>query len=782
MKTRRLLALFLSLLPLLAVAEEVDLSGASLLVSPSIRSPLRETVTRVLQEELYKRTALRTESATKWSRPVAIAVALSSDTALFGTPVPATAQKLTAKDGFTCHIESQGGKHTVWLIAADDRGALFAGGYLLRTARLSRHKILFDTRSAIATSPEYPIRGHQLGYRNTANSYDAWTPEQYEQYIRDLAIFGTNCIEAIPFETPSPLMKRSVPEMNRHISGICRQYGLDYWVWTPVTVDLADEKLFEEEVKKHSAYYRECPKLDDVFVPGGDPGDNHPKEVLPFLKAIAAELEKYHPGAGVWLSLQGFSDEQTDYFYLYLEQESPDWLRGVVSGPGSPPIPDTRYRLPKKYRHRHYPDITHTVRCQYPSPSWDQAYALTLGREPVNPEPFYYAQVYRRYAPFTDGFITYSDGAHDDVNKILWSRLGWDGAESVRHIAEQYVQFFFGTAPGLRVTDAIFALERNWRGAIAENGGIESAFAVWKRLEAACPSLQKNWRWQMLLLRAYYDTYTARRKAYEEGLEKEANAILQAAGAIGVEQAMQQALDKVNEADAYHPDSALRQKITAYCEALFLSVGLQTSVGKHGAKGAERGCVLDFVDYPLNNRWWLADQFDGIRRIPTVEEQLARLEVIRTWENPGKGSYYDNISHIAQSPHTRTVTDDACDVAWWDNGMSRKRLSTQLFQNFPRLTYEDLDPEGRYKIRISGFGEALLRVDGIRIAPVVYDRGLEEFKEFLIDRKYVSDGRLEVSFDEPEESRLNWRQYSKVCDVWLLKQEDTSIHSLNHTH
>jgi hypothetical protein len=34
----------------------------------------------------------------------------------------------------------------------------------------------------------------------------------------------------------------------------------------------------------------------------------------------------------------------------------------------------------------------------------------------------------------------------------------------------------------------------------------------------------------------------------------------------------------------------------------------------------------------------------------------------------------------------------------------------------------------------------------------------------------VSDGRIEVSFDEPEESKINWRQKSKVCDMWLLKQ------------
>ena len=57
-----------------------------------------------------------------------------------------------------------------------------------------------------------------------------------------------------------------------------------------------------------------------------------------------------------------------------------------------------------------------------------------------------------------------------------------------------------------------------------------------------------------------------------------------------------------------------------------------------------------------------------------------------------------------------------------------------------------------------------------RVDPFIYNKDLEEFKEFHIASKYVCDGRIEVTFDEPEESKLNWRQKSKVCDIWLLKK------------
>ena len=78
---------------------------------------------------------------------------------------------------------------------------------------------------------------------------------------------------------------------------------------------------------------------------------------MPFLKDLSHRLVKYHPKAGIWISLQGFSAEQVDYFYRYLDEHQPDWLRGVVSGPSSPSIAGTRHRLPTKYHHRHYPDI-----------------------------------------------------------------------------------------------------------------------------------------------------------------------------------------------------------------------------------------------------------------------------------------------------------------------------------------------------------------------------------------------------------------------------------------
>ena len=55
---------------------------------------------------------------------------------------------------------------------------------------------------------------------------------------------------------------------------------------------------------------------------------------------------------------------------------------------------------------------------------WDAAFALAEARECVNPRPRAYANIFRLFQPPTCGFIAYSEGCNDDVNKILWLALG----------------------------------------------------------------------------------------------------------------------------------------------------------------------------------------------------------------------------------------------------------------------------------------------------------------------------------------------------------------------
>ncbi|KPL10535.1 hypothetical protein AMJ85_05555 [candidate division BRC1 bacterium SM23_51] len=766
-----------------AARDALDLTSATIVVRGDAAPVPEQTAGAVLAEEVERRTGVRWPIVTSWSEdgPVVV-LASGANKMLHGKAVPE--RLLTTKpEGFaiTTDISEPTGP-VVWIVGADPRGALYGVGYLLRNLHWTEGTARLVEPLELATAPAYPIRGHQLGHRARANSYDTWDAAQYEQYIRELTFFGVNCVENIPFQgASSPLMKVPRNVMNRELSAICERYGLDYWVWTPAPFDLNDTDHRSASLDEHEAFYAACPRLDAVFFPGGDPGDNHPKLVMLFLEDLSKRLAKYHPRAKIWISLQGFNRGRVNFFYGWLAEHEPDWLGGIVAGPSSPPIPATRKRLPKRYGLRHYPDITHTVRCQYPVAWWDPAFAFTLGREPVNPQPLYYAAVHNFFAPYTDGFLTYSDGVNDDVNKTVWSALGWDPAADVRDVLVEYCRLFFGAEVAEQAADGILALERNWEGPLATNGGVDATLALWQALDAKVPHLRENWRWQLCLLRAYYDAYTRHRLIYETELEQQANDALAEAATLGADAAMDKALAILKRADTERCRPQWRARVVDLCDELFHSIGLQTSVEKYHASGAERGAVLDYLDFPLNNRWWLEDEIAKARATTTEKEKLARLDMVRTWENPGPGSFYDDIGNVAKSPHVirgEGINTDPNmernpnpDFMWWDSGKRRVRQSWVSKMDWPLgLRYDGLAPEATYVVRTTGYGQCLLRVDRVQVKPTVDGKDIGETKEFPVPKELYEDGSIVLTFDAPFEPHLNWRVQSRLSEVWLIKR------------
>lgn len=736
------------LLAFAASAPGLDLSRATIV------DPGRGLASTVLSEEVERRTGLR----------LPVAAAASSG----GAAITLRTRAGLPSEGFAIRTSGAG----VSVEGADARGLFYGVGYLLRQLHWAPGRLDLPAELEVTSAPRFPIRGHQIGFRATANSWDAWTVAQFDQYFRELALFGVNAIEdiAVGDESKNPLVKAPKREMNRAISQLCQRYGLDYWLWSPVTVDLKDEGKAAQLLDEFTGHFRNAPALTGVFVPGGDPGANAPEVLLPYLSRIAARLRAAHPRAKVWLSLQGFSEAKAEFVYRWLGREVPDWFGGVVAGPSSPPVADTRSRLPAGLKLRLYPDLTHNKISQFEVPEWDQAYALTLGREAINPRPVEYAAIFAREMPLSDGFISYSDGVHDDVNKAIWSALAWDPNRAPRDILIEYCRLYFSPARAAELADAILALERNWRGSLIANGAVEATWRQWRDLEAAHPALAGNWRWQMYLLRANYDAYVRRRLIAAEKSENEANAWLRRAGELGAERAMAGALAAL-EAPNAAPE--LRARIEELCARLFQSIGLQTSVAKYQASGAERGAVLDFVDHPLNNRWWLEDEFARVRQLTGEADKVKRLRELADWEHPGEGSFYDDIGNLRKMPHVELgAGEDASPLFWWwDNGRSRARLSWQVTLWPKAVTYEGLDPKGTYVVRTTGYGQALLQMDGRRVRPSIDGQEMHEFKEFPVPESCLTEGRLRLTWERAgDEEHLNWRKHSRLAEVWLLKR------------
>ena len=198
-------------------------------------------------------------------------------------------------------------------------------------------------------------------------------------------------------------------------------------------------------LKEWRQVFAALPRLDAVFVPGGDPGHTPPRNLMAMLARQVPGLRAHHPDAEVWISPQGFSQEWLDEFLEILRNNPPEWFTGIVYGPQvRVSLPTLRQLVPERFPIRHYPDITHSRQCQYPVPDWDTAFALTDARECINPRPVDQSHIFRLLQPHTVGFITYSEGCNDDVNKFVWSALGWDPDQDVADILREYSGYFIG--------------------------------------------------------------------------------------------------------------------------------------------------------------------------------------------------------------------------------------------------------------------------------------------------------------------------------------------------
>jgi hypothetical protein len=775
-------------------ADLVDLSAATIVVRPDPRPAAERAASQVLQEELETRLGTRLPISTTWPADAPVTIVVASGVRGGASPwpgapaMPRRATDQTAPESFQLTVTTTGGRSVVWVLGDDGRGALYGVGHVLRSLRWTPGGSPALERGLPAdldlqSTPAYAIRGHQLGYRQHSNTYDAWDEARYDRYIRDLALFGANSIENIPLQDTrvSPHFTLPRDAMNVAISRVCARYDLDYWIWTPADFDLADTGKRAATLDDLEALFGRMPRLDAIFVPGGDPGHNAPELVLPYLEDLATRAQRHHPKAKVWLSLQWFSAAQIDWIYAQINATPRPWLGGLVAGPSSPPLAETRGRLHPRYQLRDYPDITHTVRAQYVVPDWDPAFNFTLGREPINPRPVFYATLHDRLASHTNGFISYSDGVNDDVNKAIWSRKSWDPDQSARDILIEYARVFFGSSVAARAADGLLALEKNWEGPLATNGSVDGTLAHWQRLEAEAPALQGNWRWQQALFRAYYDAVTRHRLLRETDLEARANAALLLARAAGAATAATRARAILAEADAPGSAESWRQRVVDLGAALFASIGMQMDTPTYKASGTERGAVLDFLAYPLNNRWWLEDEMTRAIALADEPARVARLETLARWEAPGPGSFYDDLGHVGRSPHVRKARISGANppeledgpsphFTWEDNGLSRTRLSWQVSLRWPiALVYEQIDPAAAYIVRLNGNGDVRLRINGVPVAARHASTTLGDPKEFDVPQEAVRSRRLVLTFDDIDESDRNWRQHSRLHEAWLVK-------------
>ena len=798
--------------------EMSDFSSTSIYTSKKHRNELAKVV-QVLQEEIQKRSGLSLNSAKKIAKgqenqiifgigdeKVELAKQLSIQSSLLED---------IAQEGYQVVVLSDINK--ILILANDKRGALYGAGKLLRSMQIRKNEVLVPTNFNIASAPKYEIRGHQLGYRPKTNSYDAWSVAQFDQYIRELAIFGANSIEIMPPRTDDDFTSRHMQlpaiEMIKEQSRICDEYDIDVWMWYPnMGSDLSpsDDSYpntgiaythpdsIKKELDERHEVFSTVQRLDHLFVPGGDPGELEPGILFNWLDTVSTVLHQYHPNAKIWVSPQVFrpTKEWLDKFYSYINAK-PEWLGGVVFGPWiKTPLDDMRKIVDSDIPIRRYPDITHSLSSQYAIPKWDLAYAITLGRECINPRPADEKLIHNALDQYANGSLSYSEGTNDDVNKFIWSDQDWDPEIPFIETLRDYVRFFISPDFTEEIAQGFLGEERNIQGSLLTNEHVQSNLMQWQEMEAtATPEMQNNFRFQMGLIRAYFDVFVQKRFIYETFLEQKAKEELSKYSEIGIDNAAAKCKSVLAQAWEKPIDQSYKMRCKQLADDLFNSIGAQLTIKKHGAMGG-RGNFLDNIDNPLNDVAWIYSQLSKLSEAADDAEKTAIIKGILQRTNPGPGGFYDNFGNPASWDRVVTHYDIKKDpgnlrtprVSFgvglqgkeWVHEITAKGFEgeaapmawmnqiTTLYDLPLEIEYDNLDPNASYTIKVAYTGRFRSRMkmmaDNIQIHDFV-KTGIQPIYEFAIPSKALKDGKVTFSWTCGEAERG-----AQVSEIWIVKK------------
>jgi hypothetical protein len=224
----------------------------------------------------------------------------------------------------------------------------------------------------------------------------------------------------------------------------------------------------------------------------------------------------------------------------------------------------------------------------------------------------------------------------------------------------------------------------------------------------------------------------------------------------------------------------LRARVFELGEALFQSIRMQLSVPRYKAIAVDRGATLDTIDKPLNDRPWLRERFDQIRRLDAETARQKQIDEIVNWTNPGPGGFYDDLGNPPYQPHLVRGPGFGEDPDYFRSALThfenvpggRKSWCDQaiaLFDNRLQMRYSGLDAGTRYKVRVV-YSRGLIRLvagEKYEIHPLIkkpYER-----LEFDIPVEAIANGALTLSWNGQPGRGGNGRG-CQVAEVWLMKR------------
>ncbi|HPA45790.1 MAG TPA: hypothetical protein PK395_08500 [bacterium] len=722
-------------------------------------------------------------------------------------------------EGFAVKSGIVDGKRVVVIAGTDERGTLYGVGWMLRAMTYNADALLIPCVEA-CEKPAFFIRGGQpSGPGSRARQYGNLRPQTDEERVEvmeDVMLLGTNIFEGDPAAMRSTYgmmtaFGRTLNEMPPKADespGFPREWAADGGrsrQYVCPSVPEARKALLES----FEQMFQSAPDYDFFTTNSGDEGGCRCEKCMPWgdtyirlLHEVADLLHKYHPNCKIMATNQDLTNECNQAIFEYLNSQDSSWFYAIRYGPGADEMQTyirgavnpkwfeyegfgalgnymkyMFHELPRTTTIALYSDITHWMQAQYAVPQPDIVLAAVYDRRSWNARPRNFHKVAQEILHYSVGDKHYTEGMHDDFNKWFWYRLLWNPYQDAESITREYCRYWFGPEAQDEIAEAIFLMEETLEKPLMDNPGITKAVNLLRSGGKEIPAnlLRNDYRWRIITEKALMDLYLQMLVQRGQKIKDKAIPILERAR------------------QSSNPSRDVTKALKILNQPLE-TAAMKTIKEEAKERGEESNEVIGYrepvvfiVDQGLDLTeigWWkktLQMALDSKK-----DEQIRNaVETVLHYEDPGEGGFYDDVGWPNESEHL------IYGEALWGFAPfpgPAKLSHYNLAYSFGRadrgvtFTYDDLDPNAEYVVRISvGLHveeevdmlqgvelEQGLTADGEVISggfPI--PKGDVQFREFDIPQTVTRDGKVEISLT----SKSPKMRVTGLFEIWLMRKD-----------
>jgi len=765
------------------------------------------------------------------------------------------------QEGFLLRSITTGSKKVLLATGIDDRGCLYAVGELLRQTTFKDLSVDIPDNLNIKSAPAFEIRGTQYGQSYIAKTLAKvrpWTDEETQRVILDYALAGANIFSTAPgkmFDFIKSFGLMTLGEFNPNQASEVKNpaWAATESIGRPGYVCLSVPEARDYMLKKCREEFSTGPAYDLIQFKGGDGGGCECDLCKPYgarfitlCEALSKVIHEYHPNTKLYFTNQKFNNEDDQAIFKYLQEKPRDWLWAWGYGPGSDatswqpghrqnhrmdlfkypgfgpyglyPMEIIR-QMPAQHKLLYFNEITHWKYAQHayiqmypradkngdlPPPSSheiyerrpDQALTMVYNRLTFFAWPRYYHRVFNDLMRYGSGDVTHSSGHHDHFNQWMWQRLLWNPRQTVEQVVHDYCTTWFGPAAAPEMEKALFQLEENLEEkkgeTIIQKTGIDLYYNFVKSagLKMRPNQMKSDWIWHMYMQKGALDFYTKLNVQLQVGTQSKIEETIRKSGNTGITGA------KIDGMISWIDIEKESQKMrNLRMEATRLGAESNTNFG-------ERNDGLFNLKHDFIGLGWLRRQLERAK-IANTGQRKELLDMITHYENPGKGSFYDNLGTANNAPNVEYGYPYDHGQPYVAQMLSESNRPSQRSMHFTQdedqgvtLRYSNLDTTASYKIRLTLVrpwyqeryaermnqkSESIYANDILIADKVELPLQMSDFYTFDIPAKATKSGEVVIRFERAPNvahgdrvSREQWRNSggwgTMVSEAWLLKK------------